>query len=211
MKCRETLAWAGVAAAMCAPPVEAGLVDDCRSTSSCWAGAIIACPAGDGHRLSDQGATIYVTARDPSNMPIPNIPGADWWLVGCNDGLALCGGSRSIDADGATDSGGATTISGPILAGGCDIGLAVVVQGAILTQYPACLSGPAPYECHPVEVRSPDVNGDLIVDLVDFAVWAPSFLSATAPPCHDFSYDGVVDIVDFGVFGEHFLHSCQYQ
>lgn len=210
MRSREIHGWMGwgIAVVLLVGVPARAIVDGCRSTSSCWAGAMIVCPAGDGHQLADQGATIYVTARDYYGAPIPNIPALDWWLIGCNDGLALCGSAFSSSADGPTDANGNTTISGAIAAGGCDIGLSVVVQGVVLEDYPACTQGSYTFQCHPIEVRSPDVTGDLIIDLLDFSVWAPSFLNAAAPPCHDFSYDGVVDIVDFGIFGGHFLHNC---
>ena len=184
---------------------QTGVVDGCQSSSSCFAGAIVVCPAGDGHALRDQGATIFVTAIDFPGNPIPAIAAADWWLIGCNSGLALCTNAGSINADGITDINGQTSIGDAIKAGGCDTGLAVVLQAVTFTQWPAC----AVWECHPIAARSPDVNGDLVVDLVDFSIWAPSFLSAAAPACHDFSFDGVVDVVDFGIFGAHYLHSCQ--
>jgi hypothetical protein len=193
--------------ALSPPPATAqsGVVDGCLSSSSCWAGAIIVCPAGDGHALRDQGATIFGTAMDTQGFPIAAITPQDWWLIGCNDGLALCNGPSSIDADGITDTNGQASIGGAIKAGGCDTGLTVILQGAVFLQSPGCTER----ECHPIAARSPDVNGDLIVDLVDFSIWAPSFLSAAAPACHDFSFDGVVDVVDFGIFGAHYLHSCQ--
>jgi len=183
---------------------QTGVVDGCLSSSSCFAGAIIVCPAGDGDLLRDQGATIFVTAIDTHGFPIAAIPPQDWWLIGCNDGLSIWNGSASIDADGITDSNGQTSIGAAIKAGGCDIGLSVVVQGIVLMQSPGC----AARECHPISVRSPDVNGDLVVNLVDFSIWAPSFQSAAAPACHDFSFDGVVSLVDFSIFGGHFLHFC---
>ena len=59
-------------------------------------------------------------------------------------------------------------------------------------------------------VRSPDINGDLIVDIIDFAIFGPGFPSPPKPydPCLDYNCDGLVDIIDFSIFGQHFLHSC---
>jgi len=179
------------------------VLDPCQSESSCFFGTVVLCPAGDGDPLSG-AATIYVTVRDFGGTPIYLIPAADFWVTGCNGGLNLCFGSGSSNADADTDTNGQTTISGAVRAGGCDNSLAVVVQGQILVDWPACSN----YECHSIEVRSPDVNGDLVVDIIDFATWGPYYQAAAFPPCYDFTWDGVIDIVDFSIFGQHFLHTC---
>jgi hypothetical protein len=199
MKRRENhaLLWCALGIlAIASGPARAQFVGPCFSSSSCFAGAIVVCPAGDGDQLSDQGATIFVTLMSTSGVPMPNVAGADFWLLGCNGGMAVVG------ASGITDINGQTTITGAIKAGGCDTAHNVVCQGYQFLQNPACTG----LECHSIEVRSPDVNGDMVVDLVGFSIWAPSFLEPGAPSCHDFSFDGVVDVVDFSIFGGHYLH-----
>ncbi len=177
---------------------------------SAWGagGYYFVCPSGDGDRFDDIGAIITVEVKDITGMPIPGIPASDFWLIGCNDNLFLVGGSGSIDADSMTGANGQTTISGAMSAGGCDEGLAVVVQGVIIEtpdgQNILCL---------PYTVRSPDMNGanregDGIVDLLDLSIFATHYLSPPKPyvPCMDFNGDSVVDLIDFSMFAQHYLH-----
>jgi hypothetical protein len=129
-------------------------------------------------------------------------------LFGCNNNLYLVGGGHSIDADSATGQNGQTTISGAMSAGGCDEGLAVIVQGVVI-ETPDGLD----ILCLPYTVRSPDMNsanreGDGIVDLLDLSIFATHYLSPPKPyePCMDFNGDGSVDIIDFSMFAQHYLH-----
>jgi hypothetical protein len=164
------------------------------------------CPGGDADRLDLNGATVFMTVQDCGGIGIPNIPAADFWLIGCNSpGLVLCGGSGAIDADSATNGNGETTISGPLAAGGCDsVGVYAVVQGAVLVDED-CLPN-----CMLVWTASPDINGDLVVDLIDLAEFSKSY---TSPPhqylhCKDYNCDGVIDLIDFSLFSRHYLHQC---
>ena len=111
-----------------------GIVDPCSTTATTAGGCLIICPQGDGTSLGGAGATISVTVKDATGAPVPGIPAADFWLIGCNDALTLCGGSGSSNADAATDGAGQTTISGGLAAGGCDTGLSHVVQGVVIAE-----------------------------------------------------------------------------
>jgi len=196
-----------------------GIVHPCSSTATSGPGpyCVTACPAGDGDILGDKGALITVLVKDNTGAPIAGIPRSDYWLLGCADGLALCGGSGSIDADSASNAVGVTTIgggftstSGAIGAGGCEGGVSsgvqVVVQGTVLKSPLDCTS----LLCLPVKVISVDYNGDLVCNLVDFSIFGPAFPS---PPqaydvCLDYNCDGIINLVDFSIFGGHFLHIC---
>jgi hypothetical protein len=192
-----------------------GIVHPCSSTATSGPGpyCVAVCPQGDGDIIGDVGGLITVVVKDQTGAPIPGIPASDYWLIGCNDALALCGGSGSINADSASNASGVTTIgagftstSGTIAAGGCDDGVQVVVQGTVLKDPADCVS----LLCLPINVRSIDYNGDLIVDLIDFAIFGPAFPS---PPqvydkCLDYNCDGLIDLIDFSIFGAHFLHVC---
>ena len=188
-----------------------GIVDPCSSTASvpsmldtC---CLYVCPQGDGPELSDCGSIISITVKDQSGTPLDGVPAADFWLEGCSGGMALCGGSGSSNADSASNALGNTTMSGGIAAGGCDIGVVVVIQGVIvLAQSTVCTT----YECLPIVITSPDINGDLIVDIIDLAAFAIGYTSPPKPltPCLDYNCDGLVDIIDFAVFAIHYLHSC---
>jgi hypothetical protein len=187
-----------------------GIVHPCSSTATSGAGpyCAVACPQGDGDNLGDVGGLITVVVKDQTGAPIPGIPAADYWLIGWNDQLALCGGSGSINADSASNSSGVTTIGGgqDIAAGGCDTGVQVVVQGTVLKDPQDCTS----LLCLPINVISVDYNSDLIVDLIDFSIFGPAFPSPPQPydVCLDYDCNGVIDLIDFSIFGAHFLHQC---
>jgi hypothetical protein len=61
-------------------------------------------------------------------------------------------------------------------------------------------------------VVSPDISADGIVNLVDFAIFAPSFNTSCGNPnynpCCDYDCDCDVDLVDFSLFAQHWQHSC---
>jgi hypothetical protein len=189
-----------------------GIVDPCSSTAftACPApagGCLYVCPQGDGPTLAQTGCVISVCAKDQTGTPIAGIPAADFWVEGCTGAMVLCGGSGSSNADSASSTNGCTTMSGAVAAGGCDIGLIVVIQGVIVKdQATACTTD----KCLPIAIRSPDINGDLIVDIIDLSLFAVGYTSPPKPydPCLDFNCDGLVDIIDFSIFAQHYLHVC---
>jgi hypothetical protein len=174
-------------------------------------GCYVVCPQGDGSSLSDIDAVITVTVTDYDGYPITRVPASDVWLVGCSDGIVLCGGSNAINADSMTNDNGVTTISGRLAAGGCDSELLVVVMGIV-----ASVPGdPGTPMCLPYETKSPDITGsggfiDGVVDLIDLVAFAGGYTSPPNPydACLDFNCDGVIDIVDFAKFAQHYLHHC---
>jgi hypothetical protein len=175
--------------------VNSGVVypDSCTSASA--GGCLLVCPQGDGPTLGDAGATISVTVRDNTGTPLVGILATDFWLEGCTGGNCLCGGSGCIDADAATDGTGSTTISDAWAAGGYDTGVKVVCQGVLLNQ------------CLAVVAVSPDINCDLLVDVIDLSTFALTYGIGGNPAC-DYNCDGNQDIVDFSLFAQHYLHSC---
>ena len=188
--------------------VNSGIVGPCSSTASSAGGCFFTCPAGDGDRLDASGATISVVVKDNTGAPIPGILANDFWLMGCSDpGMVLCGGGGSMNADSATNSNGETTLSGQLAAGGCDsVGVHVVVQGVVLEDVNnSCLD-----LCLGIVVVTPDINADLVVDLIDLSLFATQY---TSPPkmyltCLDYNCDGVIDLIDFSLFSQHYLHIC---
>jgi hypothetical protein len=191
--------------------VNSGVVDPCFSTASSASGVHFICPQADGDPLGSNGLTISVTIHDNTDAPVAGIPAGDFWLIGCSDLLILCGGSGSIDATGATDANGMTTISGDIAGGGCDSGVRVVCQGIVLGNGCGGL-------CLGIAVRSPDQRSpagatpDNDVTLADLSYFATT--SYQSPPkayfaCHDFVAPfGTVSLADFAKFGAHYLHHC---
>lgn len=132
-----------------------GIIDLCKSTVSGNAGVVQVCPRGDGDPLTAPigggNCQITLTVRDGANIPIAGVPAVDMWLVGCNDGLLLCGNSEGSNADAATNASGITTFSNDPVSGGCDTGVYAVIQGLIVSDPINCLP-----KCLPIAMRSPD-------------------------------------------------------
>jgi hypothetical protein len=150
--------------------------------------------------------TISVRIVDQTNAPIPNIPEYDIWLVGCNVTLAMCGGSGAITASAPTNQNGETTITARYAAGGCDnTGVRVVVMGCVIG------AGICADPCIPIKIRSPDINADYVVNLVDFSLFGAGYTSPPKPynECLDYVAPfGTVTLADYAKYGVHASHSC---
>jgi len=213
-----------------------GIVDACKSTVTANAGVVLVCPQGDGNTLTAAvggvNCQIALTVRDNTNTGIAGIPAQDMWLVGCNDGLRLCGGSAGSNADAATTASGATTFSNEPVAGGCDTGLYVVVQGVVIQNAGSCTP-----KCLTIAARSPDYKSagapgdpapcgaDLLcpdgkVTNADFS-WFSGHYTFTGHPgsylaCADYAAPlggGTLTLADFSSFTVHFAgagHKCPF-
>lgn len=191
----------------------AGIIDPCNSPVV-YNGPAIAClfvcPQGDTDTFANQGFTFGFTINDLGGSPIGNIPGSDFYLIDCDPvlDLTLCAGSASSAADSATNANGQTTMSnGTMSAGGCADGLSVVVQGFILED-PA--NNCDPY-CFNILVRSPDIDGSLVVNLVDLSLFAACFPPLPYDKCCDFDCNATVNLQDLARFAFHFGppgHEC---
>ena len=185
----------------------AQILDICNSDATAAAGVLFCCPQGDGDALAANGLTVTVTIRDNVNAPIANIPAFDIWLTSCaGDVLAMCGGSAAINASAPTDQNGVTTITARFAVGGCDnTGVRAVFQGLAIG------AGVCGDPCLPIKIRSPDLNANYVVNLVDFATFGAGY---TSPPkayneCIDFVAPfGTVTLPDFARYGVHANHSC---
>jgi hypothetical protein len=204
---------------MVAGIASAGIIDPCNSPvvyngvePECY----FACPQGDTESFEDAGFWWSFIIRDLLGAPIPDIPGSDFWLIDCDpvQDLVLCAGSASSAADSSTNDAGQTSMSnGTLSAGGCADGLSPVCQGFVLED-PA--NNCDPY-CYTILVRSPDLGGpggppDLLVDLIDLAVFAQCFPPQPYDPCCDFDCNATVNLQDLARFAFHFGppgHSCQ--
>lgn len=147
-------------------------------------------------------ATIMVELLDGWGDPVAGYPAEDVWLTVTGGSLALCdGGAR---ADGPTDAGGRTTFSGPIRAGGhlvqaVDDRLLVETAHGII--HFSNLGG--------LSLTSPDLDGDLDVDLSDVILFAHAFLDhGTYAPALDFHYDGVINLSDLVLLTQHRNLAC---
>lgn len=193
---------------MATEPAPSSAVDPCSTyfhTDISNAG-LVSCPAGDGHTLAEVGTGIDLWVKDFLGNPGAGIPGSDIWLIAAFGELALCGGSGSCDADAPTDALGFTTIRNTtIAAGGCSNYVCVVVQGMVVED-PANCSDPA---LAPIIVRSPDLDGDLDVDVTDFVMFATAWPPGSYDECVDLDLDGEVALRDLAYFALHFLHRCE--
>lgn len=186
-------------------------INPCASSATTEGGVLLVCPLGDGPTLADIGATIDVTvmigpSEDPEPYPSYGMLPSDIWVapVGSQRSALLCGGSFSCDADGLLDENGHTTISGSIAAGGhSENPVHVIAIGQAVGRGEQC-DDPLP-----LVLVSPDINGDLVVDLVDVAMFGLEFGRAVPDPRMDFDGDGAVDMADVGRFAIHLSHGCE--
>jgi len=213
-----------------------GIVSPCLSTVTAAAGVVLVCPQGDGDLLTAPvgggNCQITLTVKDNTPAAIPGIPATDMWLVGCNDGLRLCGGSAGSNADAATNASGVTTFSNEPTAGGCDTGLYAVVQGVVIQNPGTCTP-----KCLPIAARSPDYKsaggagdppscgGDLLcpdgkVGNADFS-WFTGHYTFPGHPgsffaCADYAAPlggASLTLADFSKFSVHFAgvgHKCPF-
>jgi hypothetical protein len=72
-----------------------------------------------------------------------------------------------------------------------------------------CPAGDGTGTCAGSPNRSPDINSDAVVDLIDLAVFAPTFTSPPNPyaQCNDINNDGLIDLVDLALFATHWGHA----
>jgi hypothetical protein len=212
--------------------VNSGIVDHCSSTIAYSGGVVTVCPLGDGDpltaRVGGGSSQITLTVKDNTNLGIPGVPAVDMWLVGCNDGLLLCGGSQGSNADGATNASGVTTFSNEPVSGGCDTGLYVVVQGLIVRNPGACTA-----LCLSIAARSPDYKSsgapgpapcagdircpDSRVTNADFSWFVTHYPTGANPGaaynvCADYASPlATITLADFSKFSVHFAgagHKC---
>lgn len=166
--------------------------------------ALLSCPGGDAPSFLDQGWWIKLWIRDINGIGISGIPATDFWLVDCDPSgdVVLCGGRASSNADSATNADGRTTMSlTGLLGGGCADGMQVLAQGvAIEDSLTNCTS----VVCRPISLRSPDIDGNFEVNLIDLTLFAESYPPYPYDRCCDFDIDGVVNLRDLVTFALHF-------
>jgi hypothetical protein len=191
-------------------------VDYFDSSWSTDPGVALLCPHGDG----EMNTTVYfsiVNTCSPPGVPSPPVEWEDihMWTAGAGpcglqDSMAVytCGilGVTAWRADADTDGYGNTTISCTPCGYGYteEYRLMVQVRDVVIPQ-----GGDT---CLPIAVRSPDIDLDGDVDLVDYSLFGAQFGMSDSgyviwDRC-DLNADGSVDLVDLGLFGSHFGHSC---
>lgn len=179
----------------------------CRLWSALPAGSIgflANCPCGDGDRLDQMrnqtggivSGVIWVEILDDSLNPVVGVPAEDLWLDDNGGSFAFV--HPGTCADGPTDDAGQTTWREPLAAGG------VALSGLI------GIAGGIPLNVAPLQnVRfvSPDIDGDLRVDLADLVPFASSYMGVYDARA-DLVHNGQVNIADLVVFATHYGHHC---
>lgn len=180
----------------------AGIPDPDNSTAQSGSGCIDITPGGNGPTLGNEGLTISVSVVDAGGLAIPGYPFQDiWWDDNGNGDLAMCQGGSVADAN--TDASGNTTISGSAAGGGWTQAQCRVYLAGVAVLGPALTNG-----LLPLEVNSPDINGDLKVDLVDLGAFAQDFNNPPYDFRSDFTCDGVENLADVGRFAIHNSEQC---
>ena len=177
-------------------PAQAELLPTAGQTAS-----VFSVPDGSGRPLTEAyawdgvsgseseivDATLRVRLTDPNTgVSLSNFPREDIRLIA--PGVSGCEGGVPADAD--TDVNGETTFVLPLRAGGNTGagGLEIAVRDVpSLTVVGAS----------DLRMNSPDINGDLVVDLADVGTFAADFGGAYAYRS-DFVWDGVIDLRDIG-------------
>jgi hypothetical protein len=142
-------------------------------------------------------ATVHVLARDDAGLPEPGVDAEGWNLVWTGGGVHACGGG--LPADHATLADGTTEWAGPLRAGGHSHGLVRVFTwgNPVFTN-----------DGQPLQVNSPDLNGDLEINLLDVPLFAQDFLGGTYDFRSDLHYDGVVNLSDIIPLAQHLGARC---
>jgi hypothetical protein len=159
-------------------------------------GQVLILPDGSGPSLESSGATIFVQLWACPGEPVPavGVPAQDMWLEAIGPGaLALC--APGALADGPTDENGVATFSQALAGGGW-------TTDGVTVHYDNVVS-PVPN----VRIVSPDIDGNLEVDITDFSAFGRSFGRTDAPHL-DFVHDGVIDLADFSVFMQAYGTRC---
>jgi len=166
--------------------------------------SLLVVPDGSGNRFTEahdeQGnvvdATITLFLRDGAAVPIANYPFEDLWLESIDGGLVFCIGGTTADAN--TDAQGVTQWVDPLFAGGFSHGpVLVIISGSALGSNPGL----------PLRFNSPDVNGDLRVNLQDISILAVDFFTNYNFRC-DLNGDSYLNLQDLSIFAEHFGVQC---
>jgi len=149
----------------------------------------------DGSRAD---ATLTLQLLDLMGAPWGTFPAEDLWLQSGDGGLVACGGGAGLPPDHAADAGGVTTWSLPPRAGGhTTAGCTVYIIGMPLES------------TGPLDLRfvSPDLNGDLRVDIADAGLFTTDLFGAYAGRS-DLNADGAINLVDVSIMADAIGDRC---
>jgi len=139
-----------------------------------------------GNQPSRVDATITLTLLYYGD-PVYSYPREDMWLATSLGGLVLCPGGSIADSN--TDQNGQTTFSLPIYGGGAS-DPAAGEECIVMVAGMQC-----PDEGVDLQFNSPDINGDLVVNLTD-VVYFVQIYEADYDYAADFYWDGTINLSD---------------
>ena len=143
-----------------------------------------------------EDATITLELKNANWEPVANFPREDLWLESHFDGLIPCVGGTIADSN--TDAFGITWWQDPVFGGGSSEPLTVVLVNGSPIELTSGVN---------LRFNSPDINGDLVVNLVDVALFASDFFGAYHFRA-DLYRDGVINLQDLATFAQAFGTSC---
>jgi hypothetical protein len=177
-----------------APPVRSQCANPANTIAATPGGALMVCPLGDGPALGIVGSPINVNS---SAVPCTGMAPIDFELDGAIPAQicdCLVGGVPFVET---APGSGIYNYAGPVAAGGLSLaGMQMKVQGFFV---PLVL---------PLQVNSPDMNADGIVNLADLGLFAGLFTNAVYDFAVDYNLDGVENLADVATFAVHFGHGC---
>jgi hypothetical protein len=166
-------------------------------------------PDGSGRSLQDADplmgslidATIRVGLISEAGNPVAGVPAEDMWLEPTSGNFVQCFGAGGY-ADAPTDINGTTTFSGSIPGGGSS----AMGDGAMLRL--VIRGTPVLNQDMDIVLNSPDINGDLKVDLSDTVLFVSRYQSGEYDYAVDYSYDGVVNLSDLVLYSQALNSAC---
>jgi len=183
----------------------AGVPDAGKSVAYTNGGVATITPGGAAPSLASYNVVVTVTVRDGNNLPIPAFPAQDIWLDdnGSTD-INLCQSGGTADA--ATDAAGFTTITGVLRGGGHTQGGCAVYVSGVAVEGPG--GTPGVPKSLPVDINSPDITGDRIVELADITAFSGDLTPPSNAFRSDFTHNGIVDLPDISLFSGWIGDSC---
>jgi hypothetical protein len=165
------------------------------------AASLFTVPNGTGHAFNqacayDGGnvdATLDVQILS-GNQPVAGYPAEDILMINSEPGFGYCDGG--VHPEGNTGEDGWTSFSAALFAGGQTETLGTEFTLAGVPVIPEFQPGDAPEYL----VNSPDINGDLFVNLSDLVIFTQDLYAPVASYRSDFRWDGVIDLADIGLF-----------
>ena len=178
--------------------------DPTNSTATTSGGAVLTCPAADGQTMASAGATVFINLRDALDVPC-DVYNPSWiWLVDPPGDILECFTPPGTHPANGPDINGNTQIDGVLGTGGWTQAGLQVYLGPLSNRFP--LNGPL----LPIDLNSPDITGDGLVDLADWNLIGADFSSFAYEFRSDFNHDLFNDVADLATMAAHICHSCDF-